>query len=919
MTYKTKLIEVALPLDAINRESAREKSIRHGHPSTLHLWWARRPLGAARAVLWASLVDDPTAHPEQFPTVDAQETERQRLFRILEELVKWENSSNERVLEAARAEIVASCDGNLPNILDPFCGGGTIPLEAQRLGLPAYGGDLNPVAVLITKAMVEIPPRFAGMPPVNPSARVGSGLQTWERAQGMAEDIRSYGQWMRDRAFERIGHLYPKVRLSPDKGGAEATVIAWIWARTVESPDPSWQGHVPLVRSWVLRAAAENKPVVWIEPIIERTTQTITYRIREGGKPIEGTVHRAQGVCLATGTPITDEYIKAQAVSGAMAEVAIAVVAEGNGGRAYVAPEGTVPKVARPIGAPSIKLSTHPQYMGPPRYGLETTDALFGNRQLTALMTFSDLLGEVRADIEEHAQEAGLSADRVPLHDGGAGATAYADAVTTYLAFGIDRLADRQSTICSWDNGYVKIRNTFARQAIPMTWDFAEGNPFSDSTGNWLGMIDWIRKVVEDLPASASGDVVQRDAAARIGDVPKALISTDPPYYDNVPYADISDFFYSWLRMNLRDVWPDELSTLAVPKAEELVADAQRHGGRDAAKKFFEKGMSSVLKSAAACQDQRFPMIVFYAFKQMEGQGGESSSTGWETFLQGLLDSGLAVLRTWPARTELANRPRAFKSGALASSIVLVCRPRSHDAPMATRSEFLAALRSELPEAIRLLQRESIAPVDMAQSAIGPGMAVFSRYSKVIDADGKAMRVKPALVLINEVLEEVLSEEETEFDGDTRWALTWFEQYGLNPGPYGVAETLSKAKNTSVTGVIHAGIAKQRDGKVRLVERDELTSDWDPAADSRLTVWELTQNLIARLGESESAAAGLLRKVGSGIGERSRQLAYLLYQVAERRGWAEEAVAYNTLVQAWPDLVKLSGRSETPVQQRLGE
>ncbi len=918
MTYKRKLIEVALPLDAINRESAREKSIRHGHPSTLHLWWARRPLGAARAVLWASLVDDPSAHPDRFPTNEEQDKERRRLFDILEELVKWENSNNERVLDAARAEIMASCDGELPNILDPFCGGGTIPLEAQRLGLPAYGGDLNPVAVLISKAMVEIPPRFAGLPPVNPLARAEAGLKTWERAQGLAEDVRYYGQWMRDRAWERIGHLYPKVQLPAEKGGGEATVIAWIWARTVQSPDPSWDGHVPLVRSWVL-SKKPGKPVVWVEPVVDHTNKTINYRIREGGKPIEGSVRRAQGVCLATGSPINDSYIKSQAVGGNMSEATIAVVAEGRSRRIYLAPEGAVLEASRPTTAPSIRLSTHPQYMGPPRYGLETTDALFSNRQLTALITFSDLLTEVRPAIEEQAVTAGFAAGNGRLRDGGSGATAYADAVATYLAFVVDKCADYWSTVCSWHNTGEKIRNTFARQAIPMTWDFAETNPFSASTGHWMAMVEWTAKALDELPALAPGNVVQRDAAARVGEVPKPVVSTDPPYYDNVPYADISDFFYAWLRMNLRDVWPDELSTLAVPKADELVADSQRHGGRDTARKFFERGMGHVLDRAADCQDHRFPITVFYAFKQIEGGVGETSSTGWETFLQGLLDSDLAVLATWPVRTELANRPRAFKSGALASSIVLVCRPRSLKAPLATRSEFLTALRSELPEAVRLLQKESIAPVDMAQSAIGPGMAVFSRYSKVVEADGSRMPVRTALGLINEVLQEVLSAEETEFDGDTRWALTWYEQHGLNPGPYGDAETLSKAKDTSVSGVVDAGVAVSRDGKVRLVSREEMAEDWDPMTDRRATVWELAQHLIRRLDRSEAEAAELLRRVGPGYGDRARQLAYLLYQISDRKAWAKEAVSYNTLVQAWPDLVKLSGRSESPVQQRLGE
>lgn len=918
MTYKKKLIEVALPLDAINKASAREKSIRHGHPSTLHLWWARRPLAAARAVLWSSLVDDPSAHPDRFPTDEAQEVERQRLFRILEDLVIWENSNNEQVLEAARAEIVASCDGDLPNILDPFCGGGTIPLEAQRLGLPAYGGDLNPVAVLISKAMVEIPPRFAGVTPVNPDSRAESGLKTWERAQGLAVDIRWYGQWMRDRAFERIGDLYPKVMLPAEQGGGEATVIAWIWARTVESPDPSWSGHVPLVRSWIVRKAKKGKPVVWVEPVVDRDTQTISYRIREGGTPVDGTVEGGKGTCIATGSPIPGDYIKSEAQAGEMRHQMLAVVAEGNRTRVYVEP-GTGPQVPepewRPGGSVPERLTGGTCY----GYGLTEWGDLFTDRQLVALNTFSDLLGEVRPRIEQHAVEAGLAADGVRLRDGGSGATAYADALLTYLAFVVDKCADYWSTIATWINSIGAMRNTFARQAIPMTWDFAEVNPFSSSTGNWMAMVDWVRKVVERLPATTEGHIAQRDAVTRLAEVPSPVVSTDPPYYDNISYADLSDFFYVWLRRNLRDVWPDELSTMLTPKGEELIANRYRAGSKEAAKEHFESGMEEVFGEVGRVQHPDVPATVFYAFKQSESDASGIASTGWETFVQGLIGSGFSITATWPVRTEFSNRPVASGTAALASSIVLALRPRSADAKLATRSEFLSALRAELPGAIRLLQRESILPVDMAQSAIGPGMAVFSRYAKVVEADGSAMSVRQALALINEVLQEVISEEETEFDADTRWALTWFEQYGLNPGPFGDAETLSKAKGTSVAGVIHAGIAEQSDGKVRLLNRTELDSEWDPAADSRLTVWEVAQHLIASLDESEVAAADLLRSIGPGMGERARMLAYLLFQVADRKGWSSEAVAYNGLVKAWRELSKLAGRSEAPVQQTLGE
>lgn len=916
MSYKRKLIEEALPLDAISRASAREKRLPHGNPSTLHLWWARRPLAAARAVLWASLVDDPSAHPDRFPTKADQAAERRRLFDILERLVVWENSNNAEVLAEARAEIEASCDGELPNVLDPFCGGGTIPLEAQRLGLPAFGGDLNPVAVLISKALVEIPPRFAGLPPVNPDARDESGLKTWDRAQGLADDIGYYGRWMRDRAFERIGHLYPKVTLPADEGGGEATVIAWIWARTVASPDPAWKGHVPLVKSWIVRKAKRHKAAIWVDPVVDRSSQVVNYQIRRGGEPVPGTVARQGGICLATGTPIRFEYIREQGRRGLIGRQLVLTVADGPSGRSYVAPpDRCQPDVAAPGWEPVGRLLGKAA-VNVPLYGLSRWVDLFTDRQLRALTTFSDLLVEARHVVESDARAAGMSDDGVRLRSGGNMASAYSDAIITYLSFGIDRCASMWSNLTRWNSTGEKLQHLFGRQAVPMVWDFAEANPFAKLSGHWLGQVKWVQNALSAVIDGGVGEVVQRAALSRLKEVPLSVVCTDPPYYDNISYADLSDFFYVWLRPNLREIWPDETATMLTPKSEEMIASSHRAGTKENAKAHFEKGMARFLQQLAVSQHPRFPATIFYAYKQQETKRGGQVSTGWETFLQGLVNAGFQVTGTWPIRTELSNKLLAQGGAAvLASSVVIACRPRRSNTPLATRREFLDALQTELPKAVRLLQDQAIAPVDMAQSAIGPGMEIYSRYAKVLEADGSPMKVRTALALINEALEEALSAEETEFDGDTRWALTWYEQFGHNPAPFGDAETLSKAKNTSVVGVVQAGIAESTAGKVRLIMRDELDVEWDPIADNRLTVWEVAQHLIALLERSEGHAADLLRKVGGGMGDRARRLSYLLYQIADREGRSNDAVAYNGLIQAWHDIERRAARSEGPVVQ----
>jgi putative DNA methylase len=709
---------------------------------------------------------------------------------------------------------------------------------------------------------------------------------------------------MGEEAERLIGSCYPAVE-SPD--GTQATPIAWIWVRTVESPDPAWSGHVPLVGSWVL-SKKPRKPVVWVEPIVDTANRSIRYEVRKGGTPTDGTVGRSGGRCLATGTPIPLQYIRDEAKAGRLGNALIAVVAEGNRERLFCNPPSGEVEVPAPdlTLVPEGRLPDGGLGFRVQNYGMTEWKALFTPRQMLALTTFGGLLEQVRSEAEQAAITAGLPNDEAPLAAGGEGAQAYAEAIVTYLALIVDRCAGRWTHLAIWNSVRDTVEHVFRLQAMQMTWAFAEANPFSSSTGNWAGQIEWVTKALLTLPLGQVADVAQRDARARIVEKAPFMLSTDPPYYDNVGYADLSDFFYVWMRKNLRDIWPDECATLLTPKADELIADPSRAGSGQAAFSHFEQGMGEVFAAASRSADPGFPSTIFYAFKASETNADGTTSTGWETFLSGLLDSGYAITATWPMRTEMPGGVRNAGRNSLASSVVLACRPRQVSASMATRGEFVAALRQELEPAVRLLQRENIAPVDLAQSAMGPGIAIFSRYAKVVEADGSSMKVRTALALINEVLAEVLSGEESEFDADSRFALTWFEQFGHNPGPFGDADLLARAKNTTVEGVVQAGVVVSRDGKVRLVDRGDLTDEWDPATDTRLTVWETTQHLIRALDSSETEAAALLARLGEGVGERARQLAYLLYGICDRKKWADEAGAYNMLVTAWPELARLA-------------
>ncbi len=959
--YRKKLIEVSLPLKAINAASAREKSIRHGHPSTLHLWWARRPLAACRAVLFAQLVDDPSAWPEEFPTKEGQARERKRLHRIIEDMVPWKATHDELVLRRARYEVARSLargrgdsppDENdarsvlaylarhAPPVCDPFCGGGSIPLEAQRLGLRAHGSDLNPVAVLVSKATCEIPPKFAGCRPVHPEVDRTGG---WAGASGLAEDVRRYGKWMRGEANSRIGHLYPKVRVTEAMAaerddlrpyaGNDLTVIAWLWTRTVASPDPAMRAaDVPLASSFVLSSKKGKQAIVF--PIIDHGSRTHRFSVKTSGIAPDEYARARKGTkagrgsnftCLVSGAPISGDYIKAESKAGRMGVRLMAVVAEGKRTRLYLNPTAEMEDLARsaePGWGPSESLPKNPRWFAPPDYGMPTYGDLFTDRQLVALTTFSDLVAEAREKVLADALVAGMDPKAPRLADGGDGGEAYADAVATYLGLCVSRQANRCSNLNFWDPGGAKVQQVFARQALAMVWDFCEANPFSDSSGNFVGQVGYLAKVVEagvSIPAHAA--VIQQDAAGETPLLDRAVVATDPPYYDNIGYADLSDFFYVWHRRTLRNVWPDLYRRVLVPKEEELVATPYRHGGKEAAERFFMEGMGQALQNMHRSGADGFPVTLYYAFKQAEVAKEGLTSAGWATFLQGLFDAGYVIDGTWPVRTELSGNLKK-RVNALASSIVLVCRKRPSDAKAITRREFMARLRAGMPDALKNIREGGVGPVDMAQASIGPGMGIFTTASSVLEPDDTPMSVRAAIALINQVRDEISGEEVTGYDRETRFCIDWFDEFGMGESASGDAINMAQAFDIGIDDLQKAGVVSAHAGRARLLRRDELPTDWNPTADKQLTDWECAQHL-ARVIESPDggmdAAARLYSAMGAERGEAARMLAYRLYDICERKKRAAEAQVWNTLAQEWLALDAASIRVEEESRRHASE
>lgn len=933
-----KLIEVALPLDDINIAAAKEKSIRHGHPSTLHLWWARRPLAAARAVIFAQMVNDPGFENgngfQRGMKKEKAAAERERLFKIIKDLVQWENTNNEQVLQAARDEIWKSwretCALNknhpqaaelfnpekLPAFHDPFAGGGALPLEAQRLGLESYASDLNPVAVTINKAMIEIPPRFAGRKPVGPipeGEREKKLIEDWSGAKGLAEDVRRYGAWMRAEAKKRIGHLYPQVEVTEDMAkdrpdlkpliGQKLTVIAWLWARTVQSPNPAYAGiHIPLISTYTLSSKAGRE--AYAEPYV--TANSYTFKVKLGKTPqhlVAGTKSGGRGAnfeCLLSKTPVSGDYIKAEGQSGKLKSKLLAIIAEGKGGRVYLSPDDNNENIIsnlipdwKPTGEVPARLTGGTCVP----YGLREWGDLFTPRQLIALNTLSSLVPEVIEQCKKDYESLYGSGDSNSLDSGGKGASAYAEAIGVYLSFLVDQMANHQSSICGWNHPNTQMRSVFSRQALPMTWDYAEANLFSDSSGSFNNLLERQVKGFESLGNFPEGKCYQADASTQTISKDK-VISTDPPYYDNIAYADLSDFFYVWLRKNIRNIYPDICKTLVVPKTEELVATAYRHGGKETAEKFFLDGMTNAMRSLATQSHPSMPVTIYYAFKQSDTTNADgTNSTGWETFLESVIRAGFSLTGTWPMRTEKEGRSIGNGTNALASSIILVCRTRDKNAQTIGRREFIRELNTVLPDALLDMTRggvnSPVAPVDLSQAIIGPGMAIFSKYAAVVEADGKPMTVKTALQLINRFLAE------DDFDHDTQFCLHWFEGIGWGTGKYGDADVLARAKGTSVDGLVHAGVVQSSGGQLRLLKWAELPKDWNPDSDDRVPVWEALHQLIRALNQDGQGAAGTLLARMPARAEPIRALAYRLHTLCERQGWAEEARAYNELVVAW--------------------
>lgn len=944
-----KLIEVALPLDAINEACAREKSIRHGHPSTLHLWWARRPLAAARAIIFAQMVNDPSwrwelEHSGELPPGNLKASwaaSRNRLFEIIKELVKWENTTNEEVLEKARAEIRKSwretCELNkthpeaselfdpekLPAFHDPFAGGGALPLEAQRLGLESHASDLNPVAVLINKAMIEIPPKFADRPPINVEARTGLDLvgRQWRGSQGLAEDVRYYGQWMRDEAQKRIGHLYPPIEITADMVkerpdlesiiGQKLTVIAWLWARTVKSPNPAFRHvDVPLASSFVLSTKESRE--AYVEPVIEgdhyRFTTQIGYppnEAKQGTKLARGNFR-----CLLSGAPISTDYIKSEAQAGGLGARLMAVIAEGPKGRVYISPTHEMESLAlsaTPKWKPDVAFFKQALGFRIGAYGISKWSELFTDRQLVTLTTMSELVSESCEAIVANAEAAGMEK---------ADGADYAKAITVYLAFLISQVANHSSSFCGWNSANTQMRSVFSRQALPMVWDYAESNPFSDSSGSFNNLFERQIKGFEALGFGSQGNAIQADANSQTISRNK-VVSTDPPYFDNIGYSDLSDFFYVWLRLSLRSAFPDLFATVSTPKEEELVATPARHGGGESAAHFFLTGMTRAMHRLSELAHPAFPVSIYYAFKQADDDVEEgASSKGWETFLEAVIRAGFAITGTWPMRTEKPGRMRENDSNALASSIVLVCRPRAATAAVSRRA-FQRELNNVLPEALDEMthgsgdDRSPVAPVDLSQAIIGPGMAVFSKYSAVLEADGSPMGVQAAYRLINRFLAE------GDFDHDTQFCLHWFEQFGWSDGRFGDADTLARAKGTSVDGVKAAGVLVASGGVVRLLKWSDYPADWDPSKDVRLPIWEALHHLIRVFKAEGEGGAGKVLTAFVEKSEPTRQLAYRLYTLCERTGRAEDARAYNEIVTSWSAIESAAAAAPTQKQADL--
>lgn len=901
MSYKKKLIEVALPLDEINDASSKEKSIRQGHPSTLHLWWARRPLASCRSVLLAQLIDDPSEHLDKFPTKKQQDRERQRLMDLIAQAAPWKSIENQNLISDLKKEIAASKADEVC-VLDPFSGGGSIPLEAVRLGLHAVGGDLNPVATIISKATAAIPKKFSGMKPKHPNAQ---SRTDYVGLDGLSEDIRCFGDDLLSIMKSKIGKYYPKVT-GPKNESLD--VVAWLWVRTVKSPNPAFSDvEVPLVRQNFICTKEGNRS--WVKVKFDKKNRKIVLVIeseRAGDHPpeLEKYAEALNFKDFASGGSIPQNYIRETANSVGLGYMPLAIVASGGRNRLYLSFSND-----SLVEVPSSEfLDEHDAprisgYFNPPLWGHKTFGSLFHSRQKFALQTFSE---EV-LNMKNHVQK--ITRDEE-----------YTKFILLYLTLGVGRIANRLSSFTIWNPEGETIEQTFSEQGVPMVWDFAEPNLLGDATGSWSKSLEYIYKVVQRLPTGHAEIINESAAKLKVSGGRPIVISTDPPYFSSITYADFADFFYLPFRSILKEIYPDIFRTITSPKTEEAVAAWHRFDGDKAkASQHFKTQLGAALKNSSAMADDAFPLTIYYAFKSTEiSKGSEGIASAWESILDIIIDAGLQVVRTWPLRTERISGRKASKN-VLASSIVIVCRKIKNRDSAITQREFISEVKKVLPNAIELLKEQRINPADLPQAIVGVGMEIFSKYRAVIDSSDKKLTVRDAISIINDLSESTTSKSAFSFDEFTQWALLWLQINGFNEGEYGEALKIAQAKSVDLDLAKDRGIIESKSAKIKLVAPSKLVPEKFESKVSTASLWEISTVLASTLAQhGEYATATLLSETKADV-QTVRDVSYRAFELCEKHKTSSDAILFKGLIESWDEIVKASKSEASTKQLKMGK
>ncbi len=874
-----KLIEVApfLPLDAISVAAKADKDKKTGTIKNVHKWFAPMPTPALRALIFSAVVDAPD-----------DDKEREGLLELVKRLVPADGNPPDAVtLDEAKAAIRKSTGGDLPTIFDPFCGGGSTLIEAQRLGLPAEGSDLNPVPVLITRTLTQLIPSVSGRAPLVGDPTQFGGISGGPLT-GLLADVQHYAERVRERVWNEVGHLYPS-------GPNGETIIAWLWARTTVCPNPACGATMPLVTStWISKRKNDTRGLV-----ASPTGTGVEFSIAAAPSPASGTVVRTGATCLNCGTTTPLGTIRDQAGREGLGTQLLCLAVDGASGRAYLAPDTTTVPHSTASGDLDVDLPERALGFRVQAYGMRTQADIYTTRQLAMLDAFAEAI----ADVPEQA-----------VADGGD--ATYAATVASILGLALGKLAQSNSTQVRWNvrsTGSSKAEPAFGRHAMPMVWDFTETNPFGGSVGDWLGQVNSVTGGIRSLPLGDPSSVRRADARSTALELRKpVVIVTDPPYFDQIGYADLSDYFYVWHRKALRKVHPDLYATIVTPKDPELIATPYRHdGSKEDAAEYFVNGFTDTFRSLKSALLPQHPILIVYAHQQEEKSSLGTASTGWDAMLEAVLDAGLVIEGTLPVHGSYKAKLISIGTNSLASYIVMVCRPRTGNANPGSIADLRAALRTRLPDAAKALLGSGESMVDIRQAAIGPGMEVFSQFSEIFDGTDP-ITVRRALTIINEELGRILDEHLGEVDDETRWASQWYADHEFEVGEFDEGRKLANTYGLGMDGLVEAGIIESRRGKVRLLKRSELPTGW--TGDSRTPVWEACQHLVKALTDGpsagERAAAELLAALGP-LASGSRELAQYLTNLAIENGWTDDAIAYDSLVKSWPRIEQLSADVST--------